>query len=55
MYYQISTRGTSSNPKEDFVPRVEFTYLVFTRMPGENYCRQLKSVVVARQVMSFKH
>ena len=25
---------------------VEFMYLVFTRMPGESYCRQLKSLLL---------
>ena len=33
--YINSTRGTSSAIFED-VPLVEFMYLVFTRMPGEN-------------------
>ena len=27
------------------VPQVEFMYLVFTRMPGENYRRRLKSLL----------
>ena len=27
------------------VPPVEFMYLVFTRMPGENYCRRLRSLL----------
>ena len=29
------------------VPLVEFTYLVFTRMPGESYCRWLRSLLVS--------
>ena len=38
--YINSTRGTSSvHPL-----LVEFTSLVFTRMPGESYCRQLRSL-----------
>ena len=28
------------------VPLVEFTYLVFTRMPGESYCRWLRSLLL---------
>ena len=28
---------------EDNVPLVEFMYLVFTCIPGESYCRQLRS------------
>ena len=28
------------------VPLVEFMYLVFTRMPGENYRRQLRSLLM---------
>ena len=28
------------------VPLVEFMYLVFTRMPGESYCRRLRSSVL---------
>ena len=27
-------------------PLVEFMYLVFTRMPGESYCRQLRSLLL---------
>ena len=34
---------TTSN--ED-VPLVEFMYLVFTCMPGESYCRQLRSFLL---------
>ena len=30
-------------PLED-VPLVEFMYLVFTHMPGESYCRRLRSL-----------
>ena len=26
-------------PQREFGPLVEFMYLVFTRMPGESYCR----------------
>ena len=28
------------------VPLVELIYLVFTRMPGESYCRRLRSLVL---------
>ena len=28
------------------VPLVEFMYLVFTRMPGENYRRQFRSLLL---------
>ena len=28
------------------VPRVEFTYFVFTSMPGESYCRRLTSLLL---------
>ena len=28
------------------VPLVEFMYLVFTRMPGESYCRRLRSLLL---------
>ena len=28
------------------VPLVEFTYLVFTRMPGESYRRRLRSLLL---------
>ena len=27
-------------------PLVEFMYLVFTRMPGESYCRRLRSLLL---------
>ena len=30
----------------DDVPRVEFMYLVFTPVPGESYCRRLKSLLL---------
>ena len=29
------------------LPPVEFRYLVFTRMPGESYCRQLRSFLLS--------
>ena len=29
------------------VPLVEFMYLVFTHMPGERYCRQLRSLLLS--------
>ena len=28
------------------VPLVEFMYLVFTRIPGESYCRRLRSLLL---------
>ena len=31
--------------EDEDVPLVEFVYLVFTRMPGESYCRRLRSLV----------
>ena len=31
---------------KDVVPLVEFTYLVFTSLPGESYSRQLRSLLV---------
>ena len=31
---------------EEDVPLVEFMYLVFTRMPGESYCRRLWSLLL---------
>ena len=39
-----STRGTSSQDWD--VPLVEFMHLVFTRTPGESYCRQLRSLLL---------
>ena len=30
--------------KIEDVPLVEFMYLVFTHMPGESYCRRLRSL-----------
>ena len=32
--------------KKDDVPLVEFMYLVFTRMPGENYRRRLRPLLL---------
>ena len=32
---------------------VEFMYLVFTCMPSESYCRQLRSMLLCLCVMSF--
>ena len=32
--------------EEIVLPLVEFTYLVFTRMPGESYHRRLRSLLV---------
>ena len=29
------------------VPLVEFMYLVFTRMPGQSYCRHLRSLLLS--------
>ena len=40
-----STVGFSGCPFED-VPLVEFMYLVFTRMLGENYRRRLRSLLL---------
>ena len=34
------------------VPLVEFMYLVFTHMPGESYCRWLRSVVMLEWSLS---
>ena len=31
--------------EELYLPLVEFTYLVFTRMPGESYRRRLRSLL----------
>ena len=33
---------------------VEFMYLVFTRMPGESYCRRLRSLWLCLCVTSFE-
>ena len=32
--------------KSNDVSLVEFTYLVFNRMPGESYCRRLRSFLL---------
>ena len=32
--------------EDEDVPQVEFMYLVFTRIPGESYCRQLRSLLL---------
>ena len=32
--------------KSEDAPLVEFMYLVFTRMPGESYHRQLRSLLL---------
>ena len=36
----------SSNGENEDVPLVEVMYLVFTRMPGESYCRRLRSLLL---------
>ena len=37
---------TEQGPKAQDVPLEEFTYLVFTRMPGKSYCRQLRFLLL---------
>ena len=41
-----STTTTSTTTKKEDVPLVEFMYLVFTRVPGERYRRQLRSLLL---------
>ena len=36
------------------IPVVEFMYLVFTHMPGENYRRKLRSYLLCLCVTSFE-
>ena len=39
--YSLLWYKTSKTHSEEKVPLVEFMYLVFTRMPGDIYCRSL--------------
>ena len=38
--------GGGGHPFFKDVPLVEFMYLVFIRMPGESYCKRLKSLLL---------
>ena len=46
----ISAKKTSHKQFED-VPLVEFVYLVFTRMSGNSYCRQLRSLLCLEDIL----
>ena len=46
--------GGRGRGESKYVPLVEFIYLVFTRMPGESYRRQLRSFVRCVCVTSFE-
>ena len=41
----FSVHNSDLDRNED-VPLVEFTYLIFTRMPGKSYCRRLRSLLL---------
>jgi len=43
---QIKKLETEQGLEAQHVPLVEFMYLVFTRMPGESYHRQLRSLLL---------
>ena len=41
----LSTHAESAHKGVKDVPLVEFMYIVFTCMPSESYCRQLRSLL----------
>ena len=49
---KLMSEQTTSKKKSDEkdVPLVQFMYFVFTRMPGESYCRRLRSWLCLRDV-----
>ena len=42
----IPKMSLKQTEKQEAVPLVELMYLVFTRMPGESYHRQLRSLLL---------
>ena len=46
MTLQVRPPGPLTDFYSENVPLVEFTYLVFTRMPHESYCSRLRSLLL---------
>ena len=46
LQYLFSTYITLDKGSSEDVPLAEFMHLVFTRLPGENYCRRLGSLLL---------